>query len=171
MFSVMLSCLNTKPWMLTQPISRQTVQPFLGPGKFQYPECHVLQSPSGAPSTPRNVSNSQRGHASGWTGSARRCIVRHKKGLPFSLEHPGRSIALDLEEWKSLMSIEGVYAPSITPVCSKAAGGENTRSWFTIRKSCKRWEESALATGCASGLENHTRSGGLWWAKAESNSL
>ena len=77
-----------------------------------------LQSPSGAPSTPRNVSNSQRGHASGWTGSARRCIVRHKKGLPFSLEHPGRSIALDLEEWKSLMSIEGVYAPSITPVCS-----------------------------------------------------
>ena len=31
------------------------------------------------------------------TDSARRCIIRHKKGLPFSLEHPGRSIALDLE--------------------------------------------------------------------------
>lgn len=41
--------------------------------------------------------------------SARRCIIRHKIGLPFSLEHPGRSIALDLEEWKSLMSMEGVY--------------------------------------------------------------
>ena len=42
--------------------------------------------------------------------SARRCLRRHKRKLPFSLEHPGRSIALDLEAWKTLRNEEGVFS-------------------------------------------------------------
>ena len=42
--------------------------------------------------------------------SARRCLARHKRKLPFSLEHPGRSIALDLEAWKTLRNEEGVFS-------------------------------------------------------------
>lgn len=40
--------------------------------------------------------------------AAEDCIARHKKGKWFSLEHPGRSIALDLPSWQKLVSLDGV---------------------------------------------------------------
>ena len=40
--------------------------------------------------------------------AAKDCISRHKRGKWFSLEHPGRSIALDLPSWRELVSLEGV---------------------------------------------------------------
>ena len=41
--------------------------------------------------------------------AAKDCISRHKRGKWFSLEHPGRSIALDLPSWRELVSLEGVH--------------------------------------------------------------
>ncbi len=40
------------------------------------------------------------------------CLKRHREGKFFSLEHPGRSIALDLRSWKTLADQPGVF---ITP--------------------------------------------------------
>ena len=42
--------------------------------------------------------------------SAARCLARHVAGQRFSLEHPGRSIALELPSWKRLLEAEGVHA-------------------------------------------------------------
>ena len=41
--------------------------------------------------------------------AARDCLSRHRKGLPFSLEHPANSIARSLDEWKELEAEPGVY--------------------------------------------------------------
>ena len=41
--------------------------------------------------------------------AARDCMARHARGDCFSLEHPGRSIALDLPSWRELVSQEGVF--------------------------------------------------------------
>ena len=43
-------------------------------------------------------------------GAAMTCLQRHKGGGSFSLEHPGRSIALDLDSWKDLKNQEGVFS-------------------------------------------------------------
>ena len=40
--------------------------------------------------------------------AARLSIARHERGQSFSLEHPGRSLALELPSWKRLVSLEGV---------------------------------------------------------------
>ena len=40
--------------------------------------------------------------------SATSCLHQHKRRKFFTLEHPGRSIALDLESWKNLKSQPGV---------------------------------------------------------------
>lgn len=42
--------------------------------------------------------------------AAESCIQRHVQGKAFSLEHPGRSIALELPAWKRLRSMEGVFS-------------------------------------------------------------
>ena len=42
-------------------------------------------------------------------GAAQRCIRAHKAGLPFTLEHPGNSIARELNSWKELVAMEGVF--------------------------------------------------------------
>ena len=42
--------------------------------------------------------------------SAERCLRRHKAGRFFSLEHPGRSLALSLPEWIKLREEPGVYS-------------------------------------------------------------
>ena len=42
--------------------------------------------------------------------SAERCLARHRRGKLFSLEHPGRSIALSLPAWKRLRSEPGIYS-------------------------------------------------------------
>ena len=42
-------------------------------------------------------------------GAAQRCIRAHKAGLPFTLEHPGNSIARELSSWKELVAMEGVF--------------------------------------------------------------
>ena len=42
--------------------------------------------------------------------AAENCIKRHKSGKAFSLEHPGRSIALELPAWKRLRNMEGVFS-------------------------------------------------------------
>ena len=42
-------------------------------------------------------------------GAAVSCLDSHKKGKFFSLEHPGRSIALDLVSWKDLVNQPGVF--------------------------------------------------------------
>ena len=41
--------------------------------------------------------------------SAVRALARHREGKLFSLEHPLRSIAMDLPEWKALKDSAGVY--------------------------------------------------------------
>ena len=41
--------------------------------------------------------------------AARDCMARHARGGWFSLEHPGRSIALDLPSWRELVSKEKVF--------------------------------------------------------------
>ena len=41
--------------------------------------------------------------------AAERCLERHLAGKAFSLEHPGRSIALELPSWKKLKSSPGVF--------------------------------------------------------------
>ena len=41
--------------------------------------------------------------------AAERCLVRHRAGRLFSLEHPGRSIALELPEWAKLREEPGVF--------------------------------------------------------------
>ena len=42
--------------------------------------------------------------------AAETCIKRHKAGKAFSLEHPGRSIALELPAWKRLRNMDGVFS-------------------------------------------------------------
>ena len=42
--------------------------------------------------------------------SAERCLARHRAGKLFSLEHPGRSIALHLPEWVRLRNEPGVFS-------------------------------------------------------------
>ena len=42
--------------------------------------------------------------------AAENCIKRHKAGKAFSLEHPGRSIALELPARKRLRNMEGVFS-------------------------------------------------------------
>jgi hypothetical protein len=41
--------------------------------------------------------------------AARRCINFLKAGLPFTLEHPGNSIARELKEWQELVALDGVF--------------------------------------------------------------
>ena len=41
--------------------------------------------------------------------SARRALARHRRRKFFSLEHPLRSIAMDLPEWRELLSTPGVF--------------------------------------------------------------
>ena len=41
--------------------------------------------------------------------AARKSLEAHARGRKFSLEHPGNSIAKELEEWKELMSTPGVF--------------------------------------------------------------
>ncbi len=41
--------------------------------------------------------------------AAQHSMAKHAAGLLFALEHTGRSIALHLESWKRLMSMEGVH--------------------------------------------------------------
>ena len=41
--------------------------------------------------------------------SGRKALQLHKSGRLFSLEHPGNSIANELEEWKELKSTPGVF--------------------------------------------------------------
>ena len=38
------------------------------------------------------------------------CLIRHQANKAFSLEHPGRSIALELPSWKRLRKLPGVYS-------------------------------------------------------------
>ena len=42
-------------------------------------------------------------------GAAQRCIRAHKAGLPFTLVRPGNSIARELNCWKELEAMEGVF--------------------------------------------------------------
>ena len=46
--------------------------------------------------------------------SARRCLERHQQGKAFTLEHPGRSLALHLQSWQKLKESEGVMLVEYT---------------------------------------------------------
>lgn len=50
--------------------------------------------------------------------AARRCINFLKAGLPFTLEHPGNSIAKELKEWQELVALVEFLLLSTTTVCS-----------------------------------------------------
>ena len=52
------------------------------------------------------------------------CLKRHKEGKFFSLEHPGRSIALDLESWRALANEQGVF---VTPYHTCMFDGSSRR--------------------------------------------
>ena len=42
--------------------------------------------------------------------SANACLKAHRQGKTFSLEHPGRSLAMHLEAWQKLLKEPGVAA-------------------------------------------------------------
>eukprot|EP00972_Heterocapsa_arctica_P103886 15311112-Heterocapsa_arctica.AAC.1 len=41
--------------------------------------------------------------------AAEKCLAAHRAGKAFTLEHPGRSIALKLDSWKQLRGEPGVF--------------------------------------------------------------
>ena len=86
--------------------------------------------------------------------SAESCIRAHQEGKVFSLEHTGRSIALDLESWKVLRNTQGVFTTFYHAFMFEPGSRRkyqvlihNSESLLPLGRLCKEIEGRCCRTG------------------------